>query len=470
MLLKQTLKYLPAQLIAPAAQLAAIIFWSHLLPPDKVAVITMLISIQDGAYILFFQWWSHYILRSGQASIIRKRYITESEPIALLICTVFLAVFVSIFSFFYLPHESFATPYLGISFVLTRALITYRAERARSAGHVRVYSLIQIGGSLGGLIASLITVKYWPYADTILLTFTTVNAILFSASISITKVKITSLYRWKILFKKSLQYGGAAALATACTFGVMNFQRFAAQGLWDFTTAGIFSVGYGIGSRIISVAAMMVSAAGFPLVIRRLNTEGPTGAIEQVSQNGLLLISILAPTLAISYYSTPTLVKILLPAEYQSMGIKILPLSALLATIRFLRSHSTDQLFLAFDKTRQLAYLGLTELVLSIASVIILYKLNFGIQALVLGPIIVCSITTIGSFLWAVLIYKMPSQLNNVFGILLSSMIMVTVYEFGKIGISTYRTIIISMLAVFAYGCLATILCPTLKNRIFKKS
>ena len=470
MLLKRTLQYLPAQLIAPAAQLAALLFWAHLLPPAKVAVITMLVSIQDGAYILFFQWWSHYILRNGQASRIRMRNINESESVALKFCAGFLTIFVAVFSFLYLPHESFATPYIGIGFVLTRALATYRAEGARAAGRVRIYTVVQIGGSLGGLIVALIAVHYWPYADTVLMVFTGINLILFFIARSDVVLKTAGKFRWKVLLFRAINYGGAAAVATVCTFGVMNFQRFAAQGLWDFSTAGIFSVGYGIGSRIISVAAMMVSAAGFPLVIKRLHSEGKVGAIDQISQNSLLLLFLLLPSLVICYYLTPLMVKTMLPVSYQSIGMQILPLAALLATVRFMRSHSVDQIFLTFDKTMQLAWLGLIELLFAIGSVGVFHFFGFGVQALVLGPIIVCVITTLGSFFWAIKCQDMNPRWGDLFGLFFAACALTMAYELMGVHTSVYLAVVQAGLIFILYVAVALVACPTLKKRIWRKS
>lgn len=63
MLIRQTFLYLPAQVIAPAVQFAFNLIWAHLLSPEDLGVVTLLIATQEVLYALFFGWWGHYSLR-----------------------------------------------------------------------------------------------------------------------------------------------------------------------------------------------------------------------------------------------------------------------------------------------------------------------------------------------------------------------------------------------------------------------
>ena len=47
MLIRQTLLYLPAQLLGPLAQLAAIVLWTHWLDPNEFGLFTLAMAMQE---------------------------------------------------------------------------------------------------------------------------------------------------------------------------------------------------------------------------------------------------------------------------------------------------------------------------------------------------------------------------------------------------------------------------------------
>src|SRR6266853_1694219 len=63
-------------------------------------------------------------------------------------------------------------------------------------------------------------------------------------------------------------------------------------------TAGLFAVGYGLGQRAAAVAAMLVTAAAFPLAVKSMEQSGSKVAMRQLANNSALLIALLAPSIA----------------------------------------------------------------------------------------------------------------------------------------------------------------------------
>ena len=63
MLLRQTFRYLPAQVMSPLIQMATILVWAHLLPPGDVGVLTLVVAIQEISFGFFYMWWTQYTLR-----------------------------------------------------------------------------------------------------------------------------------------------------------------------------------------------------------------------------------------------------------------------------------------------------------------------------------------------------------------------------------------------------------------------
>src|SRR3569623_3559628 len=63
MLLKNTLLYLPAQVIGPFSQLIAMIVWTHLVDEPTLGVITLVTATHELLQIVFLAWWSQFALR-----------------------------------------------------------------------------------------------------------------------------------------------------------------------------------------------------------------------------------------------------------------------------------------------------------------------------------------------------------------------------------------------------------------------
>ena len=63
MLISHTLKYLPAQLLSPLAQLVSVIVWTHWLSPAEMGVFTLVTVTQELAYLGCLGWFAIYALR-----------------------------------------------------------------------------------------------------------------------------------------------------------------------------------------------------------------------------------------------------------------------------------------------------------------------------------------------------------------------------------------------------------------------
>ena len=63
MLIRQTILYLPAQLLGPLFQFIAAVVWTHWLVPDAYGVLAFVIAAQELAFALCLSWWSHYTMR-----------------------------------------------------------------------------------------------------------------------------------------------------------------------------------------------------------------------------------------------------------------------------------------------------------------------------------------------------------------------------------------------------------------------
>src|SRR5246127_3384869 len=63
MLLRNTLLYLPAQIVGPLAQLVPRIVWTHVVEETTLGVIPLVTATHELLQIAFLAWWSQYALR-----------------------------------------------------------------------------------------------------------------------------------------------------------------------------------------------------------------------------------------------------------------------------------------------------------------------------------------------------------------------------------------------------------------------
>jgi len=109
------------------------------------------------------------------------------------------------------------------------------------------------------------------------------------------------------------------------------------------------SVQTGVGA---AVAAMLVTAAAFPLAVKSMEQEGSQAGMRQLAANSALLVAILAPSLAGIFMLRTEIVHLLIAVPFQAVTLAVLPLSTLAGAIRNLRAHFGDQVFLLQNRTR----------------------------------------------------------------------------------------------------------------------
>ena len=63
MLLRQTLLYLPAQVLGPLVQFISAVLWTYFLVPEEMGVFALITAVQEFAYIGTTFWFTLYTMR-----------------------------------------------------------------------------------------------------------------------------------------------------------------------------------------------------------------------------------------------------------------------------------------------------------------------------------------------------------------------------------------------------------------------
>lgn len=370
MLVRHTILYLPAQVLAPAIQLATILVWAHILPPDAVALATMTVAVQEITFSLFYAWWSHFMLR------MRSRFdatsdlgaLLSTEPLAVALAATLQLLVVPLGLALYFSEVAGGWQVAVMTaYVLTRSLNVYVAERARATARIGLYTLVQIGGpGLGLVIGVLVVLSGTPTSAAVLGGLAIAQTFLLaSAWLLRSPAPAKAPARPKIL-REAAAFGLPVATALLMSSVSVNAPRFIVDQTAGLTAAGIFAVAYGLGLRCASVASMLVTAGAYPLVVRRMETEGVEVAYAQHRTNVLLLAAVVLPAALGLIAVSRSLVLIVLPGEFQSAAAVVLPLAAFAGALQNFRAHTTDQVFYLRARTRLAARVALIELVLSV--------------------------------------------------------------------------------------------------------
>ncbi|MBR1119979.1 oligosaccharide flippase family protein [Bradyrhizobium lablabi] len=377
MLLRHTLLYLPAQFVGPLFQLVAMIVWTHLVDEHTLGILTLVTATHELLQIGFLAWWSQYALRffgryqDGDAS----RFHRTENAVLLVSVTLQSIAVIGILLLVIAPDAKTAILFASAAYVITRSLNLYIGERARVRQQIAVYSIQQIAGPALGFILGLIFIKLfgqsaeWPLAGYAI-------AQLFAALIVLPKIGY-SRRLWPIdreIVGHALRYGIPLIVGGALGWVGLNASRFIVNEMAGVAAAGLFAVGYGLGQRAAAVAAMLVTAAAFPLAVKTMEQRGSRAAMRQLADNSALLIAILAPSLIGIYMLRAEIVHLLIAQPFQQVTLAILPLAALSGAIRNLRAHFGDQVFLLHSRTRWMMIVSAVDATLTVIFSIIGFR------------------------------------------------------------------------------------------------
>jgi O-antigen/teichoic acid export membrane protein len=355
MLVKQTLLYLPAQLFSPLFQLITVLVCTYVIDERSLGVVTLVTAVQELLQTTCVSWWSQFVLRFfgrfGSADV--KRFY-RTEGLVLLAATAIQGAIACLILLTMIePHADGMLIVAVLAYVVSRSLNFYISERARGRHEVGIYSIQQIGGPALGLACGLFLITF---VDR------TPQWLLFGYAIAQVAAIIVVLPRIlhaqllsppdRGLLREALRYGGPIVVASALAWVALNASRFAVNELMGVEAAGLFAVGYGLGQRAASVAAMLVSAGAFPIAVQHMEQSGWRRAMRQLGDNGALLAAVLLPSVAGIVELRSEFVHLLVAKPFQDATLAVLPVSALAGAMRNFRAHFGDQVFLLQKKTR----------------------------------------------------------------------------------------------------------------------
>lgn len=354
MLFRQTLLYLPAQVLGPAFQFISIIAWTHFLSPADMGTFALVAAVQELAYVATTFWFTLYTMRyhdpNGEAA--RRGQFLNTETMVLALASLASIVIVFALPLFADIAWTRNLAMAAIAYTVTRGLVTHLSDRARTEHDTVTYSVFQISWPLLGLFIGLALVTLFERSAA---------TVLWGYAIAQTISLLVA--GWRLDFGTRPTHYAPDAVSTALRYGLPlviggllvwlanNGIRFVVEAKESAAAVGLITVGWGLGLRAAAFASMLVTAAAFPVAMQRARDGGMAEGQAQLQRNGVLLLAALAPAAAGLYVISEPLVRMVVAQDFQEVTIAVLPLAIVAGALRNFRIHFGEQVFLLHERT-----------------------------------------------------------------------------------------------------------------------
>lgn len=403
MLISHTLKYLPAQLLSPAAQLLSIVLWTYWLAPAEMGLFTLVGATQEIVFTASLGWFSYYALRylpPAADAEARRRYLGAENVVVL--TSLLGAMLAALVTAWELPdsHAPWLDALVIGLFFATRALNTHYGERARAQSAFLAYNVLQIAGPVGGLGLGLLALQYFEASSMVLFAAYSCAQILGT----LIALPMLGMY-WRLvrpdsaLLRAAIAFGAPVLGLGGLGWVAENYIRYLVQ--WESGTAalGLMIIGWSLGRRCASVASMLVATAAFPLASRLLNEGRRDEALLQLRINAALLMSVLLPVTVALVLLGPGLVGLSVASEYQETTGALLGWSVLAGMLRNMHVHVADQLMMLDLRLKALAWVNVGEILACALASYIGLRLS-GLPGAIIGQAIGSALILGGSTYW----------------------------------------------------------------------
>jgi O-antigen/teichoic acid export membrane protein len=155
----------------------------------------------------------------------------------------------------------------------------------------------------------------------------------------------------RALVRSAFAYAGPLIAAGAALWIGGNGIRLVVEHMSGPIALGLLSVGWGLGQRIASVAAMLVTAAAFPLAVKQLKGGDRSEAMRQVAVNNLFICGLLAPMAVGTLIISANFVNLIIAEPFRAVTLVIFPIATLTGAIRNLAIHGACQSYLLVSRT-----------------------------------------------------------------------------------------------------------------------
>lgn len=427
MLIRQTVLYLPAQFLSPAAQFLSMMIWTWWLSPTEMSTFVLVTSTQELAYMVSRSWFSFYTLRflpPAEDANGRRRYLeTETTLIAILTLPELAAAALSMR--FFDGRGDLPTVFLIIAaYYVTRGLNNHFGERARAQDKILAYTLLLTSGPVGGLVAGLLVTKiFGASAGDLLLAYAAMQALGTAVALPMIGASFRTVRLDLVILKDAILNGGPMLAINGISWFGENGIRYVVDHIGGSAAFGLMAVGWGLGRRCASVASMLVAVAAFPIAARLINAGDRETALDQLKTNAALLTAVLMPSVVGLWLVTDVLVDLAVAETYRDITRAILGIAAFGGMVRAYHSHATGQMLILDRRYGLLVTIGLFEIVVTTGFATVGFYMDY-LVGVVVGALLASSLTLALSATFAIRLCGFRFPVADTVRIAIASLVM----------------------------------------------
>jgi O-antigen/teichoic acid export membrane protein len=169
------------------------------------------------------------------------------------------------------------------------------------------------------------------------------------------------------LTRELLAYGLPLSATFALNFVITSSDRFLIAWFLGTDAAGTYAAGYDLGWVAVASLMMVINLAGYSLVIRAMESDGPAAARVQLQQNGLLLLVVALPAMLGAVILAPNLARVVLGQPFRADGARLLPWIAPAALLAGAMLYYTNLAFQLGRRTTGQLWVSLAAALLNLA-------------------------------------------------------------------------------------------------------
>jgi len=353
MLLRQTLLYLPAQVVGPVFQFVSAVVWTYYLTPAEMGAFALIAAAQELVYLGALFWFDLYTVRyfDGTPDAPGRRTYLDTESGVFLLAGAGTVVVGLVLPLLISAQWTAGLVAASVAYMVSRAMVTHLTERARTEADTVAYTVLQsvwpvLGLALGLLVVQLVGATaasvLWGYAAAQALSLVFASARLGAGR--------HPLAASREIVGKALRYGAPLVVGAVLVWVANNGLRFVVEWQQGAAAVGLITVGWALGLRAAAFAAMLVTAAAFPLAVKRAREDGMAAGQSQLERNGVLLIAALAPAAGGLWAVSEPLVRLIVAEPYRETTIAVLPLAIVAGALRNIRVHFGEHVFLLNER------------------------------------------------------------------------------------------------------------------------
>lgn len=367
--MRNTLRYLPAQIGGPAGQFLAILVFTHWMAPEPYGVLTYVFASQEFVFFLCLAWWSQYTVRYYGEHAEAPDQLYERSEGAIMAATALAQVAATLFALTLISTPT--TPALAaaaVVYMVTRCLNVHLGERARAQSLFFDYSVAALAGPMVGFaVAFAIVARVSDSPAAALFAYGAVQAV----SLVWLAVRQRISVHWRApdaaLVRRALAFGLPLILAGLAAWASTNSIRVVVDREMGAATMGLVSVGWSLGQRLTSTLVMLMTVAAFPLAVERLREGSRAEAMGEIARNGTLMAGLVLPAAVGLYLIERPVIDLLVAAPFREMTAAVLPAALVAGLARYLRTHVADQIFLLIARTPMVTVIAVVETALVVA-------------------------------------------------------------------------------------------------------